>query len=267
VKTLIRSLVLALSIGLVGWSIAQPPAEPEEPPVRLKKKKKTTPEKPESPPEKPEPLPEPKKKPKLDEDADLDPRDDIRMPQGEEPEEDEIIRRIIRNTRLSEEKLANRETGEATRKLQDEVIRDIDRLLEQQKQNQQNPQDQKNDNPSGGMGQDQNQQRSAQEREERRKRRMSGQQTASRNQGGQQQGQGGAKSGQGQGNGNTPGGGGTGAKGDPRDPEKKFDLWGHLPEKERALMNKEMEQRFMEKYDDLTKQYYRTIAEKSRPRK
>ena len=49
-----------------------------------------------------------------------------------------------------------------------------------------------------------------------------------------------------------------------KDADKKFDLWGHLPEKERALMNKEMEQKFMEKYDELTKQYYRTIAEKSR---
>ena len=29
-------------------------------------------------------------------------------------------------------------------------------------------------------------------------------------------------------------------------------------------MNKEMEARFMEKYDELTKEYYRTIAKKSR---
>ena len=32
-------------------------------------------------------------------------------------------------------------------------------------------------------------------------------------------------------------------------------------------MNKEMEQKFMDKYDELTKQYYRIIAEKSRQRK
>ena len=32
-------------------------------------------------------------------------------------------------------------------------------------------------------------------------------------------------------------------------------------------MNKEMEQKFMDKYEDLTRQYYRIIAEKSRPRK
>ena len=64
--------------------------------------------------------------------------------------------------------------------------------------------------------------------------------------------------------GNEGEGGGTSPIGKPQEPDKKFDLWGHLPEKERALMNKEMEQKFMEKYDDLTKQYYRTIAEKSR---
>ena len=50
-------------------------------------------------------------------------------------------------------------------------------------------------------------------------------------------------------------------------PDRAFDRWGHLPAKERALMQKEMEQKFMDKYDDLTKQYYRIIAEKSRRKK
>src|SRR5207244_2115622 len=71
-----------------------------------------------------------------------------------------------------------------------------------------------------------------------------------------------------EGNSTNPGGGGPGGNANKeKPPDRAFDQWGHLPEKERALMQKEMEQKFMEKYDDLTKQYYRIIAEKSRRKK
>src|SRR5206468_1028926 len=71
-----------------------------------------------------------------------------------------------------------------------------------------------------------------------------------------------------EGNGANPGGGGaSGAGNKEKPPDRAFDRWGHLPEKERALMQKEMEQKFMDKYEDLTKQYYRIIAEKSRRKK
>ncbi len=282
-KTLLSACVLGCFL-LAGWTIAEPPADDtQDQPVRLKKKKKA--DKPEAAPEKPEPKPEKppetKPKPKLDEDAGLDPRDDVKLPQNEqEDEENDILRRLARNSRLSEEKLAKRETGEGTRKLQEEILKDLDRLLEQSKQNQQNQgqqgqqgeqgQESKSGGGSGGgsggsAGQQpqggQTPQQRAQERAERRKQRSGSRQTAQRPQGGQEN-QPGQKSGQ-DSDGKNDRGNSSGKK-DPANPDKKFDLWGHLPEKERALMNKEMEARFMEKYDELTKQYYRTIAEKSR---
>jgi hypothetical protein len=277
VRRLVAMLFLGCGLVLAGW--AQPPSgDTQEPPVRLKKKKKTQPEQPPDKPERPETQPELKKKPKLDEDADLDPRDDLKLQGKQESEEDEILQRIARNTRLSEEKLANREVGEGTRKLQEEVVKDLDRLIEktqQDQQNQQNDQDQQNqqggkDSKNDGSSSDASSgqqgkpsQRSAQERTERKKRRQAGQQTAQRSQGDRQGGEQPKPMG-GQGNNPTGGGGDSKVRGNPQDPDKKFDLWGHLPEKERARMNKQMEQKFMEKYDDLTKQFYRTIAEKSR---
>jgi hypothetical protein len=278
-KRLLPVMLLTLGIVLSVWATADPPLpDTPEPPVRLKKKKKVEaePEKPDKVEAKPEAPPDRPRKPKLDEDE-LDPRDDVKMPRNEEPDENEILKRITRNTRLSEEKLGNREVGESTRQIQDEIIKDLDRLLEQSNQNNQNQQNQQNQqdqqdqqqNQGGGQPKDgssaeqrqrQDQHRQARERRERRLSR-SRQQTAKRSQGsgdGQQPQQ------QPGGQGNNPGGGGsTGARGKDTS-DRRFDLWGHLPEKERALMNKEMEQKFMEKYDELTKQYYRTIAEKSR---
>ena len=48
--------------------------------------------------------------------------------------------------------------------------------------------------------------------------------------------------------------------------DPRFDPWGHLSETERLKMHKFMDEKFMDKYDELTRQYYRTIAEKSRQR-
>jgi hypothetical protein len=282
VKRIFASLLLGFGIVLAGS--AQPPSgDTQEPPVRLKKKKKAQPEQPPDKPERPEQQPEVKKKPKLREDGDLDPRDDLKLEGKQESEEDQILERITRNTRLSEEKLANREVGEPTRKLQEDVLKDLDRLIQKAQESQQNPQndqnqqnqdnqqggkDSKNDGSSAGSSSGQQgkpSQRSAQERAERKQRR-SGRQTTQRSLGNRQ---GSDQPMQTAGQGNIPGGGGDEPKGraGEKEPDKKTDLWGHLPEKERALMNKEMEQKFMEKYDDLTRQFYRTIAEKSRGKK
>ena len=217
-------------------------------------------------------------KPKLDEEERLDPKDDLKLPAGETRDEQEILERIARNARTSEDRLGNRELGEGTRDLQQEIIKDIDSLIERSKNqdqnNQQNQQNQQNQNQqnqdkknqqnrqgasSGSSGPGGQRQSASQQRRQRRQ---------SARQRGRQQGNDVARNtqpNQDQGTGTNPGGGGTstgGAKDKPTD--RAFDLWGHLPEKERALMQKEMEQKFMDKYDDLTKQYYRIIAEKSR---
>ena len=68
----------------------------------------------------------------------------------------------------------------------------------------------------------------------------------------------------------SKGGDGGGTK--KNDPEKKNtvadllpkDIWGHLPEKKRQEMDIYSKQRFLPKYEDLLRQYYRTISESDR---
>jgi hypothetical protein len=42
------------------------------------------------------------------------------------------------------------------------------------------------------------------------------------------------------------------------------EIWGHLPETLRAEMNAYGREQFMDRYSELIRQYYRTIAEKGR---
>jgi hypothetical protein len=65
--------------------------------------------------------------------------------------------------------------------------------------------------------------------------------------------------------GNNPGAGGK-SSGE-RNPNADLykDVWGHLPESLRAQMDAYAnDKKFMDKYDELIKKYYRTIAEQGR---
>ena len=42
------------------------------------------------------------------------------------------------------------------------------------------------------------------------------------------------------------------------------DVWGHLPEEKRQEMDAYSRERFMPRYDELLRQYYRTLSEQSR---
>src|SRR5579863_7883873 len=116
-------MLVIVALGVTGWVMAQPPSlDQPEPPVRLKKKKKTPavevePPGPEKPPVKPEDPKEPNKpkKPKLDEDEHLDNKDDLKLPEGEMVDEQEVLQRVAKNARVSEERLASCEVGEGTR--------------------------------------------------------------------------------------------------------------------------------------------------------
>src|SRR5438270_3824043 len=131
-------VLLAALVTVAGWAVAQPPAsKDQDPPVRLKRKKQRPaqeepPAKPEKKVEQPDPVEEPKKKPdgpqkpKLDEEERLDPKDDLKLPAGEEKDEREILERVARNARTSEERITHRELGESTRTLQQEILKDID---------------------------------------------------------------------------------------------------------------------------------------------
>ncbi len=290
-------LVCCLSLTLAG--LAEPPERvTSEPPVRLKKKKPSAevtppapmPEKKPQPPENPS---QPEKKP---DDERLDPREQPAMPDlgGDEQE---VLDRLRKNTRSAEERLANKELGDATRQVQDDILKDLDALIQglenpeenpqnqnqqqnqsqqnqdnQQNQPQQNQRNQQNQQQSGGAsrqqqpgmqprgGSQQERERTPQQaRRERRKQRQTQTAQRPRPQTGQQP-QSRPQDPNPMNPRETPVA--TGAREKPLDP--RFDTWGHLDEVERLKMHRYMEEKFMDKYDELTRQYYRTIAEKSR---
>ena len=42
------------------------------------------------------------------------------------------------------------------------------------------------------------------------------------------------------------------------------DVWGHLPQNKRQEMDAYAKERFLQKYDQILRQYYRTISEQGR---
>ncbi len=190
---------------------------------------------------------------------------------------------MARNAKSVEERLVNKELNEGTRQLQDDIVKDLEGLI----RNAENPQGgesgaQANEDmqPSGGDKQDQKQQGKQKQSRNSKGQKKSGQkgpsqQRAGKQKGGQAPGTQQAKAGQGnksgqdnkqpmgQGNGQNPGAGNS--KDNPRDPQRDADVykdtWGHLPETLRAQMDAySSRQKYMDKHQELIKQYYKTIA-------
>src|SRR5262245_41715270 len=132
-RRLCVSFLCCLGLAVTGYSV-QPPAEDEPPPVRLKKKERkpaAEPEKPADPVKPPDkPVDPVKPKPKLDDDDRLDRKDDLKQPPPEN-EDNDILERVAKNARVSEDKLANQEVGEGTRQIQRDILDDLDKLLKQ----------------------------------------------------------------------------------------------------------------------------------------
>ncbi|MFQ3591710.1 MAG: hypothetical protein SNJ82_00775 [Gemmataceae bacterium] len=217
-----------------------------------------------------------------------------------DPEEDEaeILERINRNMRAVEDKLGNRELGEATEQQQRDILNDIDSLIRRSQEGGggggQNQQDQHNQDQAsqqqaqqGGQGQQGGLSRAEKRRQDRmqarnqnsrqQKQHQQRQQAQSRPQRGDQPGEPlaggkhpqplpkGSNQPQPMG-GDQPGAGRTGPTSDKqREIELTKEIWGHLPESLRAEMNAYSNpQPFMPRYDDLIKKYYKAIAEKGR---
>jgi hypothetical protein len=287
---LLMGAFLATSLALAEDPVEGKKGDPEEPPLRLKKKKRTD-EPPRVEPKKSD-KDEPKdpekeggeklkKREKKDGEGPLVPEDG---PAGPEEDEKEVLDRIGQNMRAVEEKLANKELGDPTRQRQEDILKDLDSLINRIERGDPPPQ-----GGGGGGGADQQPQGGG------------GQAKAGRQQGGGQ-----AKGSAGQGKGNRNGRqnqrvsrqrrqggterarggqqpqpelkagtglagntGGAGKESPPgaRDPNADLykDIWGHLPESLRAEMNAYSNpQPFLPRYDDLVKKYYRTIAEQGR---
>jgi hypothetical protein len=291
----IRRVVVGLLsvVFLIAVALAQEPAG-DDPPVRLKKKvRPDAAEKAKEEPPKPAepPRDEPKEKEKEKAKEAKEPKEGDEPPAAEQPETDEaeVLNRVGKNMRTSEDRLANRELTDATRQVQEDILKDLDALINQQKNGGGNDQNQ-NQNEQQNQQQNDGAKKDGQQKQDgktkvgmgAKRRGLKGQQQA-RGQGQQRgqaqagrqpgaQGQQQANAGQPQGqkpqgqqaNPANQGGGGQ-SQGEPTKLAEMYkDVWGTLPETMRAEMNAYSREQFMAKYNDLIKQYYSTVAEKSR---
>ncbi|MFN4260220.1 MAG: hypothetical protein ACK4RK_13065 [Gemmataceae bacterium] len=234
--------LLVFSLGVVGWTVADDPiAEPDDPPIRLKRKPKPN----EELPAEPQP-----NRPKAEE-----PPSDKPAPE-EDPQE--ILARIEKNLKAARQRLAEKDPGTGTRTIQQDIIKDLDALIAFNKR--QPPP------PSGGGGSSSNQQnqnQSASSSQSQNGGNPAGAPKSNRNPpDGQNPGTGNASA-----NGND---GGQGSDSRAKDADRLADLykdvWGHLPEAMRMEMDTYAREKFMAKYSDLLRQYYATLAEKGRQR-
>jgi hypothetical protein len=264
-----------IGLGLIGTLIlagafAQPAAaddpvlDPADPPVRLKKKNRPVREKKSEPPRKDDakkngettpaaPDPDKPVRPKIDE---------AKKPVPKKPVEDErkkIVERILKNLDKAEQKLAKNDPGRATREIQRDIVKDLDRLIEQTR-NQQPPQ--------GGSSSSRSRSRKSQQKPNSMPRSSGSQKNngkAGRND---------PKEGKSKGNGeggntNNPADkSGMGGKGGKKENSKLNDLfkdvWGHLPETLRQEMDAYARAKFLPEYDLALRQYYRTLSEQGR---
>jgi hypothetical protein len=255
-----------VAVGLTVW--AEPPADPDDPPVLLKKKGK-----PEG--EAPAPPTGEEKKP------DALPKDGAaKEPPAAEPEEseEEVLQRVSKNLRTAEERLANQELGDATSQVQDDVIKDLDALIERSERPPQGEASNgdSSDSSSGAKGSTGAPKSSGKSGRTAKSGSSgkSGSQTTAKNggespRGGEKPDAGSSAGGQEPSTGDAAhqgGGGGTGETG-PKDknPDLYKDVWGHLPETLRAEMNAYANTKgFMPEYETLISKYYSTIAEQGR---
>jgi multidrug efflux pump subunit AcrA (membrane-fusion protein) len=239
-------VLFALTVS-VAWA-----QDPPEPPVRLKKKNRPAEATPEKKVESPAPSPEKKSEPPVkpgepkkdgEPKKEIEPKDEFNPEAARRQEQvQEVLNRIGKNMKSSEDRLGQHDSGEGTQQVQQDVVKDFDALIELNKQQQQ---------------QQQQQQQSRSQRQQARQKRNQQEQQAKQQQQQQQQLQEQPT--------NDPSGGGRGGKGDKNNLADLYkDIWGHLPETMRLEMDQYARERFMPRYSEMLKQYYTTIAEKGR---
>jgi hypothetical protein len=295
--------LLSLTLLLAGLALAQDPPgkDADDPPVRLKKKPR--PDAVDQPKEEQPPKPaEPKKEePKKEDPKKEQPKEGDEPDKPDQPEmnEAEVLNRVGKNMRTSEDRLDRAELNDSTRQVQEDILKDLDSLINQEQngggggggeQDQQNQDQQNQDNkqnqggqknqgggqakvgmgkPKGGLKGGQQQAKGGQKKQGGQQGGQKADQQVAKGQkpgqqgGGQQPGQNQPQPNQ-QGGGNMGGGGGKSEGEVTKLAEMYKDVWGHLPETMRAEMNAYSREQFMAKYNDLIKQYYSNVAEKSR---
>jgi hypothetical protein len=264
-------MIRTLAVGLIFSFFAVGFAQEEEPKLE-RKKKDDTPE---------------KKEAKKDEK--VDPKEkSAPEPAPKNPTEADIEKakeRIIENSKTASKRLEEKDPSEGTRKVQQEILKDLDELLKQaqNQQNQQNSQQPMGGGASGpgqlpmkggGTGQQKQSSQGSSSRQERKERR----EQAKQNSGGapqEKQEAKGSPMSQGKENGKEGAKENTGNLGSPSGgspmnpnakPNAKFaeiykDVWGHLPEKLRQEMDLYYREQFMPRYTELLREYYSSLAE------
>jgi hypothetical protein len=266
--------LLAVALSWVGLAAAEDPVlDPTEQPVRLKKKHKAKVEQEPAAEKKPD---EPKKEDEAKKDGEAKKPARPNPAQAEE-ERKKLVQRVLKNMRAAEKRLAKRDPGEGTRQIQRDILKDLDKLIEETKQNppqqqckcsqggksSQNQKNQKNQSQSSNSQNSKNSQKP--------KNSKGGQQPKSgknNSKGGQQPKNAKQNSGKKtQGKGKT----GTGVgqtkvtkKNQNKNADLFKDVWGHLPETLRQEMDAYSRAKFIPKYDALLRQYYRSLSEQSR---
>src|SRR5262249_46528824 len=113
---------------------------PDDPP-RLQKKRKPPQDNPAAKPDMPKDDPD-----KLKKDGELQ---DQSEPDAADSDEQEILNRIDKNLKSAQDRLANKDVGDGTRQMQRDVLKDLDALIEHQKnQNQQQSGDEQSSSSS-----------------------------------------------------------------------------------------------------------------------
>jgi hypothetical protein len=250
------------------------PDQPEEPPMRLQRKGRPAgvPTKETPPAEKSEPGKAPEERPLRGEKPQTD---EPTAPAEPDVDEQELLNRLARNMRTSEDRLANKELGDRTSQVQRDVLEDLDRLIN--KMNQPPDGGESSDASSAAQSGQQKQggqqtrssgtkSSSRQSARARSQRRQNRQQLAGQRSQGNAEGQAEQQAGEDpQMAGNNPGRGGvTGREEANKIADIYKDIWGHLPETMRSEMNTYGRQEYMQKYADAIQQYYSTLAEKGR---
>ena len=260
---------MSIGLALVALLSCVSAATADDPPDRLEKKPQPAEQKPAPPPMKPEEKPTDDKDPPKDDSAE---------------EAAKLREKIKEQMQAAEKKLKERDTGKDTRQLQDDALRDIDKLIDLARQPppppppQQQPMDGSpppmggDQQPQGGKPQPQpgTQQRpqSGQARRERREQRRQQMEQQARGGGSRQQSQPGGKRAGPQAQ-STPaqiGMNGPAARQPDQLGDVVKDIWGHLPETLRQEVDHYYRDRFMPRYQDLLREYYQRLAERDRGR-
>jgi len=196
----------------------------------------------------------------------------------------ELLARVAKNMGTSEDRLKNRDPGEKTQKIQDQIVKDLDELIKKSQEqddkdssSQQSSSSQSSSSKSGSTQGSKSQSRRGSKKNGGQQKQKAGQDIKEQNAGNKKDGpkkddpsaasnkqQGKDKQGKDSSASASGGGGNSSAQKKNTVADLFRDVWGHLPENKRQEMDAYSRERFMPRYDELLRQYYRTLSEQNR---